>query len=67
MIWPGMGDPAKRRQTIRFLIITAAVAIGIGLTSTVVQSQISANDPLKQCINNRDTRYKISATFEVIV
>jgi hypothetical protein len=67
MIWPGMGDPAKRKQTIRFLIITAAVAIGIGLTSTAVQSHLSANDPLKQCINNRDTSYKISATFEVIV
>ena len=67
MIWPGMGDPTKRKQTIRFLIITAAVAIGVGLTSTAILSQISANDPLKQCINNRDTGYKISATFEVIV
>lgn len=67
MIWPGMGDPTKRKQTIRFLIITAAVAIGVGLTSTAILSQISANDPLKQCINNRDTRYKISAALEVIV
>ncbi|MGQ0638400.1 MAG: hypothetical protein ACT4N1_03435 [Nitrososphaerota archaeon] len=67
MIWPGMGDPAKRKQTIRFLIITAAVAIGIGLTSTSVQSHLSANDPLKQCINNRDTKYKISATLELVV
>ena len=67
MIWPGMGDPAKRKQTIKFLIITAAVAIGVGVRSSVVQSQFSANDPLKQCINNRDTKYKISATLEVIV
>ena len=67
MIWPGMGDPAKRKQTIKFLIITAAVAIGVGVTSSIVQSQFSTNDPLKQCINNRDTKYKISATLEVIV
>ncbi|MGI0040385.1 MAG: hypothetical protein ACRD94_00275, partial [Nitrosopumilaceae archaeon] len=32
-----------------------------------VQSQLSTNDPLKQCINNRDTKYKISATLEIVV
>ena len=67
MIWPGMGDPAKRKKNIRFLITTAAIAVGVGLVSTVVQSQISADDPLKQCINNRNTKYKISATLEIIV
>lgn len=67
MIWPGMGDPAKRKQTIKFLIITAAVAISVGVASSIVQSQFSTNDPLKQCINNRVTNYKISSTFELIV
>jgi len=67
MIWPGMGDPAKRKKNIKFLITTAAIAIGIGLISTTVQSQISADDPLKQCINNHHTKYKISATLEVII
>ena len=67
MIWPGMGDPAKRRQTLKFLAITAGIAVAVGLGSTVVQSQLSADDPLKQCINNRDTKYKISATLELVV
>ncbi len=67
MIWPGMGDPAKRKQTIKFLTITAIVAVSIGLGSTALQGQLSANDPLKQCINNRNTNYKISVTLEVIV
>ncbi|HSD04544.1 MAG TPA: hypothetical protein VLB45_02190 [Nitrosopumilaceae archaeon] len=67
MIWPGMGDPAKRKQTIKFLIITAAVAAGAYFASFAVTGSLSANDPLKQCINNRDINYKISATFELIV
>ena len=67
MIWPGMGDPAKRKQTIRFLIITAAVALVAYFISFGVIGFLSADDPLKQCINNRDTKYKISATLEVIV
>lgn len=67
MIWPGMGDPAKRKQIFKFLAITAGIAVAVGLASSVVQSQLSADDPLKQCINNRDTRYKISATLEIIV
>ena len=29
MNWPGMGDPAKRKQTLKFLIITAAIAISV--------------------------------------
>ena len=67
MIWPGMGDPAKRKQTLKFLAITAGIAVAVGLGSTIVQSQLSAYDPLKQCINNRDTKYKISATLELVV
>ncbi len=67
MIWPGMGDPAKRKQTIRFLLITAGIAISVGVGSSLVQTQISISDPLKNCINNRDTTYKISATLELFV
>jgi len=33
MIWPGMGDPAKRKQTLRFLLITAGIAISVGVGS----------------------------------
>ncbi|MBM3910731.1 MAG: hypothetical protein FJ356_03685 [Thaumarchaeota archaeon] len=67
MIWPGMGDPAKRKQTLRFLAITAGIAIAVGVGSSIVQTQLSTSDPLKNCINNRDTPYKISATLELYV
>ena len=67
MIWPGMGDPAKRKQTLRFLAITAGIAISIGLASTAIQNQFNADNPLKQCIDNHDIKYKISATVEIIV
>ena len=67
MIWPGMGDPAKRKQTLKFLAITAGIAVAVGAASSLVQSQLSVNDPLKQCIDNRDTKYKISATLELVV
>lgn len=67
MIWPGMGDPAKRKQTIRFLLITAGIAISVGVGSSLVQTQISISDPLKNCINNRDITYKISVTLELFV
>ena len=67
MIWPGMGDPAKRKQTLRFLLITAGIAISVGVGSSIVQSQLSISDPLKNCINTRDTPFKMSATLELYV
>jgi len=68
MIWPGMGDPSKRKKTLRYLAITAAIGIGIALTNTlVVQKLIKADDPLYQCINGREINYQISATLEIYV
>jgi len=67
MIWPGMGDPAKRKKTLRFLAITGAIAIAVAISSTLVQMELSKNDPLKVCINNRETHYRISATLELWV
>lgn len=67
MIWPGMGDPVKRKKTIRFLAITAGIAVVVALGSTLVQIQLSKDDPLKVCINNHETHYKISATLELWV
>ena len=67
MIWPGMGDPAKRKKTLKFLAITAGIAIGVTLASTVVQSALNVDNPLKQCINNRETHYKISANLEITI
>ena len=64
MIWPGMGDPTKRKKTLKFLAITAIIAISVGVGSSLIQGQISQNDPLKVCINDRDTQYVISAKLE---
>lgn len=67
MIWPGMGDPTKRRQTIKFLLITAGIAISVGAASSVIQSQFELDNPLKQCIDDRNIKYKISFQLELIV
>ena len=67
MNWPGMGDPTKRRKTLRFLGITAIIAISVGVGSSLIQGQISQNDPLKVCINERDTQYSISVKLELYI
>ena len=67
MNWPGMGDPTKRRKTLRFLAMTAVIAISVGVASSLVQGQLGQNNPLKVCINDRDTQFVISATLELYV
>ena len=67
MIWPGMGDPYKRKKTLKFLIFTAIIAISVAAVSTFAQAALNPNDPLKVCINDRITPYKIKATLELIV
>ena len=64
MIWPGTGDPYKRKKTLKFLAITAVIAISVGVASSIIQGQLSQDDPLKVCINDRDTPYKIKANLE---
>ena len=34
---------------------------------STIQGQVSQNDPLKICINDRDTPYKIKASLELII
>ena len=67
MFWPGMGDPVKRKKTIKFLLITAGIAIAMGVASLSVQEVLNVDNPLKVCINNLDTPYKITATLELFV
>ncbi len=68
MFWPGMGDPTKRKKTLKFLAISAAVGIAVVLTSTTVISQIKDQDPLyHKCLNGLNINYKVSATLEVLV
>ncbi len=67
MIWPGMGDPYKRKKTIKYLLITAGIAISVGLGSFSVQEFLNADHPLKACIDDRDIKFKISASLELFV
>ena len=46
MKYPGLGDPAKRKKTLRFLAITAIIAISVGVASSLIQGHLSQNDPL---------------------
>ena len=67
MIWPGTSDPYKRKKTLKFLAMTAVIAISVGAASSVLQGHLSQNDPLKVCIEDRDTPYKMSVTLELII
>lgn len=67
MIWPGMGDPTKRKQTIKYLILTAVIGLSVAATTTLISAQLKGDNPIYECINDRDTKYKISATLEVII
>ena len=67
MIWPGTSDPYKRKKTIRFLIITAIIGISVAAASASIQYVVNADNPLKACINDRGTPYRIAATLELIV
>jgi hypothetical protein len=67
MIWPGTGDPYKRKKIIRFLIISAIIGVGAVIASTTVQQFINVDNPLKVCIDDRKTPYKIKATLELII
>jgi len=67
MIWPGMGDPYKRKKTLKFLLITAIIGISVAAASTLIQQWVNLDNPLKVCINDRETPYKISATLELWV
>ena len=62
-----MGDPYKRKKTLKFLAITAIIAISIGLGSTLIQGQLNQNNPLKVCINDKETPYKMKVTLELII
>lgn len=66
MKWPGATDPYKRNKTIRFLIISAAIGgAAVLLTSTIVNPSI-ANQPHNACIDDLNTNWKISFTFEMV-
>ncbi|MFQ5783129.1 MAG: hypothetical protein ACE5GR_08800 [Nitrosopumilus sp.] len=67
MKWPGTSDPYKRKKTIRFLILSAIIGISVAAASSSIQQWANSDNPLKVCINDRETPYKIKATLELII
>ena len=67
MRWPGTGDPRKRRKTIRFLIILLIIGVVVGVSSSTIQGWLGQSDPLKVCIEDRNTPYKMSVILELYV
>ena len=67
MQWPGTGDPRRRKKTIKFLIILLIIGVTVGVSSSVIQGFLGQSDPLKVCIENRNTPYKMSVTLELYV
>ena len=63
----GIKDPPKRKKTIKFLIILLIIGVSVGVTSSIFQGFLGQSDPLKVCINDRDTPFKITATLELYV
>jgi len=67
MQWPGTGDPKRRKKTIKFLIILLIIGVTVGVSSSVIQGFLGQSDPLKVCIEDRNTPYKMSETSESYV
>ena len=62
MRWPGTGDPRRRKKTIRFLIILLIIGVTVGEGSSIIEGWLGQSDPLKVCIENLHTPYKMSVT-----
>jgi len=67
MHWPGTGDPRRRKKTIKFLIILLIIGVTVGVSSSIIQGFLGQSDPLKVCIEDRNTPYKMSVTLELYV
>tara|TARA_B100000315_G_scaffold215946_1_gene215519 strand:- start:456 stop:1043 length:588 start_codon:yes stop_codon:yes gene_type:complete len=68
MRYPGMGDPNRRRKTIRFLVILLIIGVSVGVTSSTIQGFLGQDNPLGPvCVNDRNTPYKMSVTLELYV
>ncbi|ABX13401.1 hypothetical protein [Nitrosopumilus maritimus] len=66
MKWPGATDPYKRNKTIRFLIISAGIGAAAVLMTTMIVNPAIGNQPHNACIDDLDTPWKISFTFEMV-
>ncbi|MEJ2259899.1 MAG: hypothetical protein P8X78_05255, partial [Nitrosopumilaceae archaeon] len=64
---PGMGDPYKRKKTIKFLLISAAVGGIAVLFTTMIVNPLIGEQPRSACINDIERNWKISFTVEIFV
>jgi len=67
MRWPGTGDPRRRKKTVGFLIKLLILGVFVGVTTFVIVGYLGQSDPLKVCIEDRNTPYKLSVTLELYV
>ena len=67
MRWPGTGDPRRRKKTVGFLIKLLILGVSVGVTTFVIVGYLGQSDPLKVCIEDRNTPYKLSVTLELYV
>jgi len=67
MIWPGMGDPYKRKKTIKFLLFSAAIGAVAVIFTTMVVNPFIGEQPRSACINDIEKNWKISFTVEVYI
>nr|AIF21454.1 hypothetical protein [uncultured marine thaumarchaeote SAT1000_05_A05]AIF21576.1 hypothetical protein [uncultured marine thaumarchaeote SAT1000_05_B05] len=61
------GRPKEKEKTIRFLIILLIIGVVVGVGSSIIQGWLGQSDPLKVCIEDRNTPYKISVTLELYI
>ncbi len=67
MKWPGMGDPYKKKKTLRFLGLSAGVGAITVLITILVVNPFMGEQPHNACINNIEKNWKISFTVELYV
>lgn len=67
MIWPGMGDPYKRKKTIKFLLFSAAIGAVAVIFTTMVVNPFIGEQPRSACINDIEKNWKISFTVELYI
>jgi len=61
------GDPIRRRKNLIFLGKVAIIGVVTAIGVSLIQGYLSEDDPLKACIDNRETPYRISATLELYI
>ena len=61
------GDPIKRRKNLKMLGKVALLGLAVYLGAFLIQGQLSQGDPLKTCIDNRETPYKIRVNLELFI